>query len=93
MSNANLNIIFSSKTKEKVSFVALCYSKKIKNIDDFLIAKETLIVDLHDLWFIAWGKASPDRITWVKKAINIKKKLIQKKEEVKIKLEPKISYF
>lgn len=79
-SNAPLNptIVQPTKAKRKAILKAARTSKKLKYIDNPLVAKQAWAVELRDKWLIEKSKTPPDTKAQMKKAANAERKLIEK---------------
>lgn len=71
-------IVQPTKAKRKAILKAARTSKKLKYMDDLLVAKQAWAVELRDKQLIEKGKAPPDTKAQMKKAADAKRKLIEK---------------
>lgn len=67
-----------TKAKRKAILKAACNSKKLKFIDNLLIAEQVQAVELRDKWLVERGRAPPETKVQMKKAADAKKKLADK---------------
>lgn len=67
-----------NKANRKAIFNAACISKKLKLIDNPLIAKQVLIVELRDKWLVERGQTPHVTKAQMKKTTDAEKKLANK---------------
>lgn len=70
-----------SKAQRKANLQALCASKKLKNMDDPIIAQDAQMTALRDQWLTARGKATPETKARIKKAADAEKKKAEKEDK------------
>lgn len=78
-----------SKAERKAALQALRAFKKLKLMDNPLIAKEAQIVALRDQWLLSQSKANTETKARIKKAAVAKKKLIEKQDKARKKAKSK----
>ena len=78
-----------TKAKRKATLKAFRTAKKLKYMDDPLVAKEARITALRDHWLIARGKPTPETKAQIKKAADAEKKLVEKLDKVRKKARAK----
>lgn len=71
-------IVQPTKAERKATLKAARTSKKLKYIDDPLVAEQAWAVELRDKQLIEKGKAPPDTKARMKKAADAERKLIEK---------------
>lgn len=64
---------------------AVCISKKLKGLDDLVLAKESRMIAMRDAWLVDADKANVAIKTQIKKAADAEKKALEKKEKIKEK--------
>lgn len=74
-----------TKTKRKSTLKAVCTSKKLKGLDDLVLAKESRMIAMRDAWLVDTDKANDATKTQIKKAADAEKKALEKKEKIKEK--------
>lgn len=74
-----------TRSKRKSTLIILWTSKKLKNLDDLVLAEEACIIILQDKWFTKQGKAIPETKIWMKKPAKAEKKMVEKQDKAKVK--------
>lgn len=77
----NLPFYLPIQAKQKANLQVLWASKKLKNMDNTIVAQDTQMTILWDQWLIAQGKAIPETKTQMQKATDVEKKLGKKQDE------------
>lgn len=54
----------------------------MKNIDDLIVVQNIQMTVFQDQWLIAWGKATPETKTQMKKVANAGKKKAEKEDKI-----------
>ena len=70
-----------SKAQRKATLKALRNSKKLKYMDDPLVAEEARITALRDQWLVAWGKVTPATKAQMKKVADAEKRLAKRQDK------------
>lgn len=73
------------RSERKSALSALRTSKKLKNMDDPIMAEKVRMAKLRDKWLIGRGKATPETKARMKKAAAAEKKMVEKQEKAKAK--------
>ena len=78
-----------SKAQRKAMLKVLWNSKKLKYMDNPLVAEEARITALRDQWLIARGKATPATKARMKKAADAEKRLAERQDKAHEKAKAK----
>lgn len=73
------------RSERKSALIALRTSKKLKNMDDPILAEEAQMTELRDKLLIGQEKAIPETKALMKKAAAAEKKMVEKQEKAKAK--------
>lgn len=75
----------SIKAKKKLMLAAVWTSKKLKDLDDHMLAKNSCIIAIRNAWLLDFNKTNATIKAWIKKAIDAKNKALEKMKKVKEK--------
>lgn len=70
-----------SKAQKKANLQAFCAFKKLKNMDNSIVAQNAQMTALWNQWLIIQGKATPENKTQIKKATDVEKKKAEKEDK------------
>ncbi|MCJ1348467.1 hypothetical protein MMC31_006699 [Peltigera leucophlebia] len=86
---SDLSIIRPTKTERKAILKATRASKKLKYMDDPLVAEEAHAIALRDTWLIEKGNPPPETKARMRKAVDAEKKLVEKQTKAQEKAKAK----
>lgn len=81
--SSNTNATF--KLEQKAALKAARAFKKMKYIDELIVAEAVKITAIKDQWLVQWGKATAETKACLKKAADIEKKEREKFNKAKEK--------
>lgn len=73
------------RSEKKSALIAFRMSKKLKNLDNPILAEEARMTALHDKWLTERGKAISETKVRMKKAIDAETKIVEKQDKTKAK--------